>query len=452
MAPAALVLCTATLSWLGYELSPRIDNAATHELLAKVSGTIYFAAVAFGAFYVALVSSLREVPAGRRIAAALLTPLLWMTKECLLLTRSHPAIECLYYYVNPLNVVLLLAIAIEVASATLVARAIRLHRGEIRQVHAAWPVTVIVAAAIPIVAAWSAGHGENAYALYLAGYRALFAAVSVSDMQQRASASGAKSAAGGTAATGEAASGAAAATGAASEQAAAGAPNVQGRTSEGDATRTAEGNADASAAARRPNIVFILSDNHNAGTMGCAGHPIIRTPAMDRLAREGVRFRNAFNTTSLCSPSRASILTGAYAHTHGVLNNHTAWTGKLPTFLERLHEADYATAFIGKWHMPGEGLPALPFLDLFVSYTYREGQGAYFDCPMIVNGREVPSRKRYITAETTDYAIEFIEQNVELALSLAHRGYILESGRLLLDGAAAALRTSEDVRRVFLGL
>ena len=168
--------------------------------------------------------------------------------------------------------------------------------------------------------------------------------------------------------------------------------------------------AQAVAGEDRPNLVFILGDNHNARTMGCAGHPFIKTPGMDRLAKEGILFENAFNTTSLCSPSRASILTGAYAHRHGVKNNHTPWTGQMKTFLANLSAGGYATAFIGKWHMPGKGLPEMPFLDLFVSYTYREGQGAYFNCPMIVNGQEVPSRVPYITAEVTDYAIEFMQK------------------------------------------
>ncbi len=163
-------------------------------------------------------------------------------------------------------------------------------------------------------------------------------------------------------------------------------------------------------AAARPNIIFILGDNHRADALGCAGHPFIRTPGMDRLAREGVRFEHAFNTTSLCTPARASILTGAYAHNHGVQNNHMPWNYRMPTFLEFLSRNGYATAFIGKWHMPGgDALPDLPFLDLFASYTYREGQGSYFDCPFIVNGKDVPSRKEYISEEATDYAIEFLE-------------------------------------------
>lgn len=179
----------------------------------------------------------------------------------------------------------------------------------------------------------------------------------------------------------------------------------------------------------RPNIIYILGDNHNAHTMGCAGHPFIKTPGLDRLAGEGLMFTRTYNTTPLCSPSRASILTGTYAHNHEVKNNHTPWTGSMKTFLEYLSEGGYSTAFIGKWHMPGEGLPELDFLDLFVSYTHREGQGQYFNNPFIVNGEHVPSRKPYITEEITDYAIEFIEKAVmedeadqkPFAIYLAHR-------------------------------
>ncbi len=160
----------------------------------------------------------------------------------------------------------------------------------------------------------------------------------------------------------------------------------------------------------KPNIIFILGDNHRADFMGCAGHPFLKTPHMDRLAREGVLFRNTFNTTALCTPARASILTGCYAGTHGVKNNHTTWNYRKTTFLEYLSRNGYDTAFIGKWHMPGKGLPELPFLDLFVSYTYREGQGSYHNCPLVVNGREVPSRKEYLTEEVTDRAIEFMEK------------------------------------------
>jgi len=163
--------------------------------------------------------------------------------------------------------------------------------------------------------------------------------------------------------------------------------------------------------ADRPNIVFILSDNCRWDTMGFMGHPFIQTPGMDQLAKDGLVFRNAFHPTPLCSPSRASILTGTYAHTHGVLNNHTPWTGQKTTFLEYMKNAGYDTAFVGKWHMPGKGLPDMPYLDQFVSYTYREGQGSYYNCPLVVNGKTVPPTGKYITEEVTDYAIDFIQKN-----------------------------------------
>lgn len=357
------VLITAGLAWSAYELSASIDNASAHELVARLSGTIYFLAVAFGAFYVYLTASLAGVSLPLRVIAALATPFLWMTKECVRLLESHPLVECLYYYVNPLNLWLLLLVILEMAVATLVVRRLRSRRGEQVRVLAPAPLVTIAVSLSLFIGLYAWGRGENIYVLFLSGYRSLFGAgVAVGwDVPTRHQESARDS--------------------------------DDGRALDVD----------------RPNIVLILGDNHNAETMSNAGHPVIDTPALDRLAHEGVRFENTFNTTSLCSPSRASILTGTYAHSHGVKNNHTPWTGETPTFLEHLSEAGYATAFIGKWHMPGHGLPEMPFLDLFVSYTYREGQGSYFDCPMIVNGREVPSRKPYITEEVTDYAIEFLE-------------------------------------------
>jgi N-acetylglucosamine-6-sulfatase len=171
-----------------------------------------------------------------------------------------------------------------------------------------------------------------------------------------------------------------------------------------------------------PNIVFILSDNQRWDFMGCAGHPFVATPNLDRLASEGILFRNAFVTTSLCSPSRASFLTGQYAHTHGVRNNLTPWNDQNQTFLELLKQAGYESAFIGKWHMPGR-LPSLRGVDLFVTFTAQKGQGRYFDCPLVVDGVEIPSRKPYITEELTDYALEFVSRPREgpFCLVLSHK-------------------------------
>jgi N-acetylglucosamine-6-sulfatase len=172
----------------------------------------------------------------------------------------------------------------------------------------------------------------------------------------------------------------------------------------------------------RPNIVFILSDDHRWDALSCKGHPFIKTPNLDKLAAEGVLFENAFVTSSLCSPSRASFLTGQYAHTHGVKNNLTHWNDDNVTFLEILKGAGYDTAFIGKWHMPGR-LPELRGVDRFITFTVQGGQGRYFDCPLIVDGKKVPSRKSYITEELTDYGIEFMAQkrNKPFCLFLSHK-------------------------------
>lgn len=173
---------------------------------------------------------------------------------------------------------------------------------------------------------------------------------------------------------------------------------------------------------KQPNIVFILSDNQRWDFMGCAGHPFVQTPHMDRLAKEGVLFSNAFVTTAICSPSRASFLTGQYAHTHGVTKNITVWNNENVTFLELLKKEGYDTSFIGKWHMPGR-LPELRGVDQFVTFTIEKGQGRYLDCPLIVNGVEKPSQKPYVTEELTDYAIEFIKQPREnpFCLYLSHK-------------------------------
>lgn len=93
----------------------------------------------------------------------------------------------------------------------------------------------------------------------------------------------------------------------------------------------------------KPNVLFILCDDIRWNAMSCAGHPTIKTPNIDRIANEGVRFANMFCTTSLCSPSRASILTGLYAHTHGVTNNFTELPATRPHWAQRLHDVSAVT-------------------------------------------------------------------------------------------------------------
>ena len=173
---------------------------------------------------------------------------------------------------------------------------------------------------------------------------------------------------------------------------------------------------------KKPNIVFILSDDHRWNHMGFMDHPWIQTPNMDRMAKEGMVFNNAFCTTSLCSPSRASFVTGQYAHKHGVKNNITPWNNKNVTVLELLKQGGYKTAFIGKWHMPGH-FPKLRGVDRFISFTAKTGQGQYFDCPLIIDGVETQRKGKYIGEDLTDFAIEFInkEKDNPFCLYLAHK-------------------------------
>jgi arylsulfatase A-like enzyme len=103
----------------------------------------------------------------------------------------------------------------------------------------------------------------------------------------------------------------------------------------------------------RRNVIFILIDDQRYDAMGFMGHPFLETPHLDAMARNGVVFENAFVTNSLCSPSRATILTGTYAHRHGVLDNNTPLPQDLTTFPQLLQKNGYKTAFIGKWHMGG---------------------------------------------------------------------------------------------------
>lgn len=159
--------------------------------------------------------------------------------------------------------------------------------------------------------------------------------------------------------------------------------------------------------ARPRNILVVLTDDHRYDAMGfMKAQDFGATPTLDRLAREGVHFRNAFVTTALCSPSRASIFTGLYAHQHRVVDNNHPIPPGLTYYPEYLQRAGYETAFIGKWHMGAETDAPQPGFDHWVSF---KGQGHYMPHPdgLNVNGRKVP-QKGYITDELTEYALDWI--------------------------------------------
>ena len=159
--------------------------------------------------------------------------------------------------------------------------------------------------------------------------------------------------------------------------------------------------------AKPRNVVFILIDDLRWDILSCLGHPLARTPRIDSLASGGVHFRNAFVTTALCSPSRASILTGQYMHHHGIIDNNVDFKPGITFFPQYLQKAGYATAFIGKWHMGGHSDDPRPGFDRWVSF---KGQGNYLPTPdgLNVDGRRVP-QKGYITDELTDYALDWLD-------------------------------------------
>lgn len=171
---------------------------------------------------------------------------------------------------------------------------------------------------------------------------------------------------------------------------------------------------------RRPNIVFILVDDLRWNALGCMGHPFSKTPNIDRIAHEGALFNNTFVTTSLCSPSRASFLTGRYIHSHGVLGNgdNNELSHRLITWPRLLHDSGYETAFCGKWHMGNDDTPR-PGFDRWVSF---KGQGQYNDPQLNIDGERVTT-PGYITDILTGHAVNFLKKphSKPFTLYLAHK-------------------------------
>jgi N-acetylglucosamine-6-sulfatase len=168
----------------------------------------------------------------------------------------------------------------------------------------------------------------------------------------------------------------------------------------------------------RPNIVMVLVDDMRWDEMRVAGHPFIDTPNMNRLAREGARFLNAFATTPLCSPSRASFLTGQYPHTNGIIDNTARPSHHLQVFPSELQRAGYRTGFFGKWHMGNDDSPR-PGFDHWVA---MQGQGEAIDPSLNVDGGRV-NAKGYTTDLLTDYVERFIERPSDrpFLVYLAHK-------------------------------
>lgn len=170
----------------------------------------------------------------------------------------------------------------------------------------------------------------------------------------------------------------------------------------------------------RPNLIVILIDDLRFDEFGAGGHPYMQTPHIDRLAHEGALLTNAFHTTPLCSPNRASILTGQYASRHGIIDNvgRDAASHRLPNYHVTLQQLGYETAHIGKWHMGNDASPR-PGYDTWISFP---GQGQLMDPALFEHGRLEPT-KGYVTDLLNERTVAFLDKphDKPFALFLAHK-------------------------------
>jgi len=170
----------------------------------------------------------------------------------------------------------------------------------------------------------------------------------------------------------------------------------------------------------KPNFLVILIDDLRYDEFGAGGHPYMKTPHIDRIAHEGAIFERAFHTTPICSPNRASIVTGQYASRHGIIDNvaRDAASHRLPNYHLALQKLGYETAHVGKWHMGNDGMPR-PGYDHWVSF---DGHGRLFDPVLNISGDYV-QQSGYMTDLLNARAMEFLERKRDrpFSLFLAHK-------------------------------
>ena len=155
-----------------------------------------------------------------------------------------------------------------------------------------------------------------------------------------------------------------------------------------------------SAAQGPPNIIFIFSDDHAQAAISAYGSKVNKTPNIDRIAEGGARFTNSFVTNSICTPSRATLLTGQYSHLNGV-PVFNRFDGARDHVAKHLQAGGYHTGMIGKWHLGSDPTG-------FDRWIVLPGQGNYWDPQFLVNGKKM-SIKGHCTDITTDLGIEFLE-------------------------------------------
>ena len=164
------------------------------------------------------------------------------------------------------------------------------------------------------------------------------------------------------------------------------------------------------------NILFIMSDDHSYQTISAYDTTFIRTPNIDRIANEGVRFNNSFVANSISAPSRACLLTGKHSHANGFTDNSCTFDGSQQTFPKLIRDK-YETAIIGKWHLNSDPTG-------FDHWDILIGQGDYYNPTFIRNGEKI-QREGYATNVTTDVALEWLEnernQEKPFCLLLHHK-------------------------------
>ncbi|HET6766019.1 MAG TPA: sulfatase [Chitinophagaceae bacterium] len=158
-----------------------------------------------------------------------------------------------------------------------------------------------------------------------------------------------------------------------------------------------------SSKAQRPNIIYIMSDDHDADAISAYNNKFIATPNMDRIAKEGMRFTNCFVGNSICSPVRATVLTGQHSHLNGIKDNRTPFDGSKITLPKLLKEAGYQTVLVGKWHL--HSLPTG-----FDYWTILPGQGAYYSTRLINMNNDTISYNSYATTLITDQALGWLKE------------------------------------------
>lgn len=155
---------------------------------------------------------------------------------------------------------------------------------------------------------------------------------------------------------------------------------------------------------KRPNIIFMMTDDHTTQAMSCYGGRLLQTPNMDRIANEGIRMDNCYAVNALSGPSRACILTGKFSHVNGFTDNASTFDGSQQTFPKLLQSAGYQTSIVGKWHLITEPQG----FDYWCILTGQHEQGDYYNPAFNENGKQIVEQG-YTTDIITDKAIEYLE-------------------------------------------